>query len=116
MAFDYQRMQARTTRMLRQNGATYNVTRKGSVTVIGGVEHKTEAVHFTAVGVKTEYAPGEIDGTVIVNGDVQIVFTAEQEIKTGDLIDMDGVRHRVVKPNPVKPGGVVLCYKSQLRA
>lgn len=40
MAIDYQRMQARTTRMLRQNGATYNVTRKGSVTVIGGVEQK----------------------------------------------------------------------------
>ncbi len=49
--------------MLEQNGATYNVTRKGSVTVISGVEHKTEAVHFTAVGVKSEYAPGEIDGT-----------------------------------------------------
>ena len=29
MAIDYQRMQARTTRMLRQTGATYNVTRKG---------------------------------------------------------------------------------------
>lgn len=116
MAIDYQRMQARTTRMLRQNGATYNVTRKGSVTVIGGVEHKTEAVRFTAVGVKTEYAPGEIDGTVIINGDVQIVFTAEQEMKIGDLIDVDGVSHRVVKPNPVKPGAVVLCYKAQLRA
>lgn len=115
MAIDYQRMQARTTRMLRQNGATYNVTRKGSVTVIGGVEHKTEAVRYTAVGVRTEYAPGEIDGTVIENGDVRIVFTAEKEIKTGDLIVVDGVSHRVVKPNPVKPGAVVLCYKSQLR-
>lgn len=116
MAIDYQRMLTRTTRMLRQYGATYNVTRKGSVTVIGGVEHKTEAVRFTAVGVKTEYAPGEIDGTVIINGDVQIVFTAEQEMKIGDLIDVDGVSHRVVKPNPVKPGAVVLCYKAQLRA
>lgn len=115
MAIDYQRMQARTTRMLKQNGATYNVTRKGSVAVIGGVEHKTETVRFTAVGVKTEYAPGEIDGTVIENGDVRIVFTAEKEIKTGDLIVVDGVSHRVVKPNPVKPGAVVLCYKSQLR-
>lgn len=116
MAIDYQRMQVRTTRMLRQNGATYNVTRKGSVTVIGGVEHKTEAVHFTAVGVKTEYAPGEIDGTVIVNGDVQIVFTAEQEIKIGDVVDIDGTAYRVVKPNPAKPGVLVLCYKAQLRA
>ncbi|ANG93203.1 hypothetical protein A8A57_12650 [Lelliottia amnigena] len=116
MAIDYQRMQARTTLMLRKNGATYNVTRKGSVTVIGGVEHKTEAVRFTAVGVKTEYAPGEIDGTVIVNGDLQIVFTAEHEIKIGDVVDIDGTAYRVVKPNPAKPASLVLCYKSQLRA
>ncbi|ELV2835497.1 hypothetical protein [Enterobacter cloacae] len=116
MAIDYQRMQARTTRMLRQNGVAYNVIRKGSVTVIGGVEHKTEPVRFTAVGVKTEYAPGEIDGTVIVNGDVQIVFTAEQEIKIGDVVDIDGTAYRVVKPNPAKPGVLVLCYKAQLRA
>ncbi|ELV2844677.1 hypothetical protein VU607_01460 [Enterobacter cloacae] len=116
MAIDYQRMQARTTRMLRQNGATYNVTRKGSVTVIGGVERKTDDVQFTAIGVKTEYAPGEIDGTVIVNGDVRIVFTAEQEIKIGDVVDIDGTAQRVIKPNPAKPASLVLCYKAQLRA
>ena len=116
MAINYQRMRATATRMLRQNGATYNVTRKGSVTVIGGVEHKTEAVGFTAVGVKTEYAPGEIDGTVIINGDVQIVFTAEKEIKIGDVVDINGTAHRVVKPNPVEPAALVLCYKPQLRA
>ena len=110
MAIDYQRMQASTTRMLRQNGATYNVTRKGSVTVIGGIEHKTEAVRFTAVGVKTAY------GTVIVNGDVQIVFTSEQEIEIGDVVDIDGTAYRVVKPNPAKPAVLVLCYKAQLRA
>lgn len=116
MPIDYQHMQARTTRMLRQNGATYNVTRKGSITVIGGVEHKTDDVQFTAMGVKTEYAPGEIDGTVIVNGDVQIVFTAEQEIKIGDMVDIDATTYRVVKPNPAKPASLVLCYKAQLRA
>lgn len=92
------------------------VTRKGSVTVIGGVEHKTEEVRFTAVGVKTEYAPGEIDGTVIVNGDVQIVFTSEQEIKIGDVVDIDGTAYRIVNPNPAKPASLVLCYKAQLRA
>jgi|GEM_PF-68473 len=108
MPIDYLRMQARTTRMLRQNGALYNVTRKGSVTVIGGVEHKTEEVRFTAVGVKTEYAPGEIDGTVIVNGDVQIVFTSEQEIKIGDVVDIDGTAYRIVNPNPAKPASLVL--------
>ncbi|UUR70762.1 hypothetical protein [Enterobacter asburiae] len=116
MAINYQRMQATTTRMLKQNGIAYNVTRKGTLIVIGGVEHRSDDIQFTARGVKTDYAPGEIDETVIENGDVRIVFSAEQEIKIGDLIDVDGVIHRVVKPNPVKPGGVVLCYKSQLRA
>lgn len=115
MAINYQRMHATTTRMLKQNGIAYDVTRKGTLIVIGGVEHRSDDIQFTATGVKTDYAPGEIDGTVIENGDVRIVFTAEEEIKTGDLIDVDGVSHRVVKPNPVKPGAVVLCYKSQLR-
>ena len=115
MAINYQRMQATAIRMLKQNGIAYNVTRKGSLIVIGGVEHRSEDIQFTAIGVKTDYAPGEIDGTVIENGDVRIVFSAEKDIKTGDLIDVDGVSHRVVKPNPVKPGAVVLCYKSQLR-
>ncbi|MDK9951527.1 hypothetical protein [Enterobacter ludwigii] len=116
MPINYERMQATATRMIKQNGVTYNVTRKGTVTVVGGVEHKTEGLHFKATGVKTEYAPGEIDGTVIENGDVRIVFTAEQEIKTGDLVDVDGLAYRVVKPNPSKPGAVVICYKTQLRA
>ncbi|WP_449567503.1 hypothetical protein [Lelliottia nimipressuralis] len=116
MGINYQRMRATATRMIKQNGVAYNVTRKGKVTVIAGVEHRSEDIHFTATGVKTEYQPGEIDGTVIESGDVRIVFTAEQEIKTGDLIDVDGITHRVVKPNPSKPADVVLCYKAQLRA
>lgn len=116
MAINYQRMQATATRMIRQNGISYNVIRKGSVTVIAGVEHRSDDIRFTATGVKTDYQPGEIDGTVIESRDVRIVFTAEQEIKTGDLIDVDGITHRVVKPNPSKPADVVLCYKAQLRA
>lgn len=116
MAINYPRMRDRTTQMLMQNGMTYDVTRKGAVTVVGGIEHKAEDMQFTTTGVKTEYAPSEIDGTVIVNGDVRIVFTAEQEIKTGDMVDIDGSPHRVVKPNPVKPASLVLCYKAKLRA
>ena len=116
MSINYQRMRKRTTLMLRANGIAYDVTRKGSVMVVAGVEHKTEAIQFSATGVKTEYAPGEIDGTVIINGDVQIIFTAEDEIKVGDMVDIDGTPHRVVKPNPVKPASVTLCYKAQLRA
>ncbi|MCU6327458.1 hypothetical protein KSU19_07330 [Enterobacter quasiroggenkampii] len=116
MTINYQRMQQRSDRLLHQNGAEYPVTRKGTVSVIGGVEHQTEDETFTAWGVRTEYAPDEIDGNNIQRGDVKIVFTSEKIIEIGDLVNVDGKQHRVIKPNPVKPASLVICYKSQLRA
>ncbi|WP_353614087.1 hypothetical protein [Mangrovibacter phragmitis] len=116
MAINYQRMQERSTRMIRQNGYAYPVTRKGSVTVVAGVEQTTPDTAFDAWGVKTDYSPGEVDGTVIQSGDIQIVFTAEQAVKIGDLVGVDGKQYRVVEPHPVKPAAVVICYRSQLRA
>lgn len=92
------------------------VKRKGTVTVIGGVEHREPDKTFTAIGVRTEYRPGEIDGTVIINGDMRIVFTADTELRTGDMVEVDGKWYRIEKPNPVNPGKLLLCYRAQLRA
>ncbi|MDK2354343.1 hypothetical protein [Enterobacter hormaechei] len=116
MPINYQRMQQRSDRLLRQNGAEYQVTRKGSISVVGGVEYQTDDMRISAWGVKTEYNPDEIDGTVIQRGDVKIVFTSEKVIEVGDLVNVDGKQHRVIKPNPVKPASLVICYKAQLRA
>lgn len=116
MPINYQRMQQRSDRLLRQNGAEYSVTRKGTVSVVGGVEYQADDLAFTAWGVKTEYDPDEIDGNNIQRGDVKIVFTSEQVIEIGDLVNVDGKQHRVIKPNPVKPASLVICYKAQLRA
>lgn len=116
MPINYQRIQQRSDRLLRQNGAEYPVTRKGTVSVIGGVEHQSDDIRFFAWGVKTKYNPDEIDGTVIERGDVKIVFTSEKVIEVGDLVNVDGKPHRVIKPNPVKPASLVICYKAQLRA
>lgn len=116
MPINYLRMQQRSDKLLRQNGAEYPVIRKGSVNVIGGEEIHGEDISFSAWGVKTDYDPDEIDGTVIQRGDVKIVFTSEKSIEVGDLINVDGRPHRVIKPNPVKPASLVICYKAQLRA
>lgn len=116
MPINYQRIQQRSDRLLRQNGAEYPVTRKGAVNVIGGEEIHAEDVLFSAWGVKTEYDPDEIDGNNIQRGDVKIVFTSEKVIAIGDLVTVDGKQHRVIKPNPVKPASLVICYKAQLRA
>lgn len=116
MAINYERMKATSTRLLTENGMTYNVLRKGSVKVVAGKEVREPDKTFFAIGVRTEYKPGEIDGTVILNGDVRVVFTAEAELLIGDMVNIDGKQHRIVKPNPVKPAKVLICYRAQLRA
>jgi len=116
MPINYQRMQQRSDKLLRQNGAEYQVIRKGSVNVIGGEEIHGVDNLFSACGVKTDYDPDEIDGNNIQRGDVKIVFTSEKVIEVGDLVTVDGKQHRVIKPNPVKPASLVICYKAQLRA
>lgn len=116
MAINYDRMRATTTRLLTENGMAYDVLRKGSVRVVAGKEIREPDKTFSAVGVRTDYKSGEIDGTVILSGDVRIVFIAETELLTGDMVNIDGKPHRVMKPNPVKPATVLICYRAQLRA
>jgi len=116
MAINYTRMRDTSLRLLTANGITYDVTRKGGIRMVGGKEIHDPDLNFTATGVRTEYKPEEIDGKLILSGDVRVVFTADAELAIGDLVDVDGKRHRIVKPNPVKPAALVLCYRAQLRA
>lgn len=116
MAIDYRRMKATATRLITENGTSYDITRKGSVSVVGGIEHHDDELLFNAIGVKTDYQLSEIDGTNILNGDIQIAFTADADLAIGDRVDVDGIKYRIVKPNPVKPATILICYKAQLRA
>ncbi|VEJ54627.1 hypothetical protein [Pragia fontium] len=116
MAINHQRMRSTATRLITQNGATYTLTRGGGVEVIGGVEVDIQPETHIITAIKSDYASGEIDGTLVLNGDVKMSATAEVEIRIGDLILIDGKSHRVIKPNPVKPASLLLCYKPQLRA
>lgn len=116
MAINYPRMRATATRLITENGTTYALTRGGGVEVIGGVEVEIPPETLTITAVKSDYVPSEIDGTLILNGDVKMSATADIEIRIGDRILIDGKSHRVIKPNPVKPASLLLCYKPQLRA
>lgn len=116
MPISYPRMRATARRMISSNGTTWQITRPGKVEVIAGVEHMQPEQQLTAVGVRTDYQPAEVDDKLIKAGDLRIVFTDETLLKIGDLVDIDGTPYRIVKPNPVQPTGLVLCYRAQLRA
>ncbi|WP_336295278.1 hypothetical protein [Cronobacter dublinensis] len=116
MAVNYQRKRSSAERLLRGYGTTWKIKRPGGVEVIAGVEYARPEISFDAVGVRSDYKLAEVDGTIIIGGDVRIVFTADQELLVGDLVDIDGTQYRIVNPNPVKPAELVLCYRAQLRA
>ena len=116
MPISYTRLQSTAKRLLSGNGTTWQITRPGKVTVIGGVEQVQEEQQLTAVGIRTDYQPSEIDGKLIIGGDVRIVFTADTVLEIGDLVDIDGTAYRIVNPYPVKPAALLLCYRAQLRA
>ncbi|EIY5055169.1 hypothetical protein ML056_003481 [Klebsiella variicola] len=116
MPISYPRMRATARRLISGNGTTWQITRPGKVTVVAGVEQVQPEQQLTAVGVRTDYQPAEVDDKLIQAGDVRIVFTDETPLMIGDLVDIDGTAYRIVKPNPVKPGALLLCYRAQLRA
>lgn len=116
MAINYLRMRATATRLLTENGAQYVLTRGGTVQRDeNGREVKTPAVTATVTGVITEYQPREIDNSLVLTGDIKLAATFETEIRVDDVIDIDGRKYRVMQPNPVKPGKVLISYNVQLR-
>lgn len=111
----YTKSKLTTTRLLSRYGAKYQVYRKGKVSIVNGKEVVTESVSFTAIGIKTNYNPIEIDGTVIQSGDIQMVFSADAELNINDLVTIDGEKWLIKQTNPVKPADILICYKAQLR-
>lgn len=111
----YLRSKETATRLLSKYGMEYSVLRKGKVSIVNGKEVITENQTFTTTGIKTNYNPIEIDGTVIQSGDVQMVFSADVELKINDIVTIDGEKYMIKQPNPVKPADVLICYKAQLR-
>lgn len=117
MAIHYLRMRAIATRLLTENGKAYQLSRGGSTTRDQfGKEVTTPTITANVTGVITEYSSREIDGSLIATGDKKLAATAETEVRIDDRIEIDGKVWRVVQPNPVKPGDVLISYNIQLRA
>ncbi|HEB4874330.1 TPA: hypothetical protein R0C45_002508 [Kluyvera ascorbata F0526] len=116
MAIDYRRMRNTATRLLTENGKTYQLTRGGTIRDQFGKEVTTPAITATVTGVITEYSSREIDGSLIATGDKKLAATFETEVRIDDRIEIDGKKWRVVQPNPVKPADVLISYNIQLRA
>jgi hypothetical protein len=111
----YVRSSNTALKLLSKYGVEYSILRKGNVSMVNGKEVISKNQTFTAIGVKTNYNPIEIDGTVIQSGDIQMIFAANVELKINDIVTVDDEKYLIKQPNPVKPADTLICYKAQLR-
>lgn len=115
MAINYANLQGVAKRLIGDNGRVFKALRTFPMERINGVETRPAALAFDVIGITVEYSPYELSNTLIKSGDVRLIATSDEQLKIGDVIDVDGTNYRVEKPNPIKPGPVVLVYKAQLR-
>ncbi|WP_231398221.1 hypothetical protein [Photorhabdus temperata] len=111
----YPRMRKTADKLIKKYGMEFELLRKGKIKVINGIEHYEPDRSFKPIGIKTDYKANEIDGKLILAGDIRIVFTGETEIKLGDIVTVDNDKYRVVNNNPSKPAETLICYRAQLR-
>ena len=71
---------------------------------------------YTGNGVALDYNKGEIDGTVVVKGDIKLILEATTTAPiNGDRVTIDSIIYRVMTVKPTSPAGIVVIYEIQLR-
>lgn len=115
MAFDYRALKRKVTPIIARFGYPVAVTRPGGVDRSTGSQVIRPDTTFNIVGLKVDYDPKEIDGSRVQAGDIKFLCQAENEMKIGDLVMVDGAQWRVENPNPLAPAATTLLYQLQLR-
>jgi len=80
----------------------------------GNAVGATPDVSVTGLGCTVGYNFGEIDGTVIQNGDARLLYKGETP-EIDMTVTLDGVKWRIVSLNPINPAGILVMYSMQLR-
>jgi hypothetical protein len=120
----YSKMQATANRLLKGKGQEITLTRQaaGAYDPATGTAAVTTTTQ-TAYGAMFEYGDKNIDGTLIKEGDKQLLLSA---FKTdgaalmapvlGDTVSIGGVTYTLVEPlKEVNPAGTVVMYEVNLR-
>lgn len=117
---NYARLAASAKRQIAAAGVPITLTRKvtDDYDPTIGTADTFGASTFTGSGVRDQYALRDIDGTLIRAGDVRIYMVWDDQDpipQVGEKLIMDGQTWMIVKPNPIKPGPIVLLYEIQAR-
>jgi len=80
----------------------------------GNAVGATPDITVSGLGCSLDYKIGEIDGTVIQNGDAKMLYKGETP-EIDMTVTLEGVKWRIVALNPLNPAGILVMYSLQLR-
>jgi len=103
MSFDYLEAQLTADELIAEFGAAVTLsTQSGPVfdPVTGADITPSEPVSIAGVGVKLNYKSGEIDGTVILAGDCNLLLSTRATPLIGMVVTLAGETWRVIADDP----------------
>lgn len=118
MAINYVALTRRVRKLLAENGAPYDVTRKGEIYRGGdGEEIKEDDRTYSAIGVLTSFSLYERAGSTVKMGDMKFICVVPptEVMSIGDVVDISGTKWRVEDPRAVMPKASNICYLAQVR-
>lgn len=115
MAF-YNRMRSTAFRLVTKYGVPAQIERD-TVTNYDPIEGTGDKLTstFDVFAVMTNYQLSERDGNLIKQGDQLALLTTNEQPLPSDRLNLDGGVWQVVNVDLVKPGGVDVLYKCQVR-
>jgi hypothetical protein len=117
---DYSQIRQQASAAIQEAGAdiVLRVITGGTVDHTGQPSAETETDH-TVKGIKRSYIEREIDGTLILQGDLQVIIEAKLSVPAPtpkkDQLVIGGEVWGVENCNPLAPGDVTILYKLQAR-
>ena len=118
MSFDYATSAATARRLLARFGQSVTLSLPDTVEDgPPGVEGTTVAGRsVTGAGVKLDYDNREVDGTVILSGDVKVLLEATNgDPEVGMTATLSGKTYRVEHWQPLEPAGTTVMHTLQMR-
>ena len=119
----YAKMQATANRLLKGKGQSITLSRQtaGAYNVATGTAAVTTTTQ-TAYGAMFEYGDKNIDGTLIKEGDKQLLLSAINSAGTAlvapalnDTVTINTVVYTVVRIKPLSPAGTTVLFDCNIR-
>lgn len=113
----YEGLKETASKLLQDKGQEVTFTRKPSNAFDPALgKTHTSTTTFTGYGASFDYKSSQVDGTLIIAGDIRLTLEAITTAPViGDDVEVDGVSYSVINVTKTSPAGIVVKYEIQLR-